>query len=151
MKIKAQNPDKYFEQVPDDKKEAMDKLRAVILENIPEGFEEQMSYGMPGYVVPHSIYPKGYHARPEEPLPFISIAAQKNFIGLYHLGIYANPVLLKWFQSEYAKEVPSKLDMGKSCIRLKKPDQVPYKLIGELCRKISVQDWIDSYESHLKG
>ena len=128
----------------------MTELRKVVLENLPTGFEEQMSYGMLGYVVPHSIYPSGYHCDPKLPLPFLSIASQKKFIAVYHMGIYADNELLDWFTSEYCKQSKTKLDMGKSCIRFKKIDQIPYKLIGELASKMTPQQWIDLYERTLK-
>ena len=137
----------YLEEIPEERKEAFTKLRGTILENIPKGFVEQMSYGMIGYVVPHSIYPDGYHCDPILPLPFINIASQKNFIALYHMGIYANPVLLNWFITEYPKHSSPKLDMGKSCIRFKKMDQIPFELIAELVQKMSVQEWITCYKS----
>ena len=129
------------------RKAAMNRLRKVILDNLPSGFSEQMSYGMVGYVVPHSIYPPGYHCDPKLPLPFVNIASQKNFIAVYHMGIYADKAILNWFISEYPKHSSSKLDMGKSCLRFKKPEQLPFELIGELMRKISVNDWIKTYES----
>ncbi|MBL4703560.1 MAG: DUF1801 domain-containing protein [Flavobacteriales bacterium] len=115
-----------------------------------EGFSEELNYGMPGYVVPHSLYPAGYHCAPELPLPFASFASQKNFIGFYHMGLYADPELLEWFVSEYPKHCKRKLDMGKSCIRFKKMDDIPYKLLGELMAKITPQDWISKYESNIK-
>lgn len=124
----------------------MTKLRNVIKKNIPKGFAEVMDYGMMGYVVPHSLYPAGYHCDPKQPLPFMGIASQKNFIAVYHMGVYADPKLLKWFTAEYKKRVPSKLDMGKSCIRFKKMDQILYDLIGELASKMTVKDWIKQYE-----
>lgn len=147
MQSKAQTVDEYISQIPDIQREAIIRLRKTILENIPEGFSEQMSYEMIGYVVPHSLYPKGYHCDPKLPLPFVNIAAQKNFIALYHMGIYAEPVLLDWFKSEFAKLGKPKLDMGKSCTRFKKPEEIPFELIGELAKKISVADWIALYES----
>lgn len=150
MQIKAANPDEYIEQVPDERKEAFSQLRKTILENLPQGFEEQISYGMIGYVVPKHIYPEGYHCSPELPLPFVSIASQKNFIGFYHMGIYAMPEIHQWFAEEYAKHGKYKLDMGKSCVRLKRMDDIPYDLMGELIQKISVNDWIETYEKHLK-
>lgn len=150
MQIKAETPEEYLEKIPEDRKSPMEKLRKVILENLPDGFTETINYGMIGYVVPHSIYPDGYHCSPELPLPFMSIASQKNFIGLYHMGIYANEKLLQWFVDEYTKQVPTKLDMGKSCIRFKKPEQIPFELIGELSSKVSVDDWIEIYESAIK-
>lgn len=150
MNYKASSVDEYYELIPDDRKEAMLKLREVINSNIPKGFEEALSYGMPGWVVPHSLYPAGYHCKAEEPLPFLSIASQKNFIGFYHMGVYADNKLTQWFQEEYAKRVPTKLDMGKSCVRLKKPANIPYDLIGELCTKITAERWIEIYESNIK-
>jgi hypothetical protein len=133
--------------VPASQREAITRLRDIIRENIPTGFSEEMSYGMIGYVVPHSLYPKGYHCNPRLPLPFLNIAAQKNFIAVYHMGIYSNPELLNWFTNEFSKHSKKKPDMGKSCIRFKNPEAIPYQLIGELAGKISVQEWIDTYES----
>lgn len=139
----------YLEEIPEERKDALKKLRETILKNIPKGFVEQMTYGMIGYVVPHSIYPNGYHCTPELPLPFISFASQKNFIAIYHMGIYANPELLNWFVAEYPKHSTQKLDMGKSCIRFKKANQIPFELIAELAQKMSVQEWITCYESQI--
>ena len=150
MQIEANTPDEYIAQLPNDRKPVMEKLRKVILDNLPKGFKEESSYGMIGYVVPHSIYPKGYHVSPKLPLPFINIASQKNFIGVYHMGIYANPKLLDWFTTEYPKHCKLKLDMGKSCIRFKKPEQIPFDLIGELASKVSVDEWVETYESNIK-
>ncbi len=150
MQIPASNPEEYLEKVPEERQAPMRKLRQVILENLPEGFEETMSYGMIGYVVPHSKYPAGYHCDPKLPLPFMSIASQKNFIGFYHMGIYASPELMDWFVSEYPKHLSTKLDMGKSCVRFKKPDQLPYDLIGELVSRMSMEDWISLYEKNYK-
>ena len=150
MQIEANTPDEYIAQLPNDRKPVMEKLRKVILDNLPKGFKEESSYGMIGYVVPHSIYPKGYHVSPKLPLPFINIASQKNFIGVYHMGIYANPKLLDWFTTEYPKHCKLKLDMGKSCIRFKKPEQIPFDLIGELASKVSVDEWVETYEKNIK-
>lgn len=136
--------------VPSDRLEPFNQLHEVIIQNLPKGFEAAISYGGLGYVVPHSIYPAGYHCKPSEPLPFAGIASQKNSINFYHMGIYANPELLEWFVTEYPKHTKQKLDMGKSCIRFKKPDAIPFKLIGELMRKMTVQDWLSIYESNLK-
>ena len=150
MQSKAETVTEYINELPADRKEAMIKLRDVILKNLPEGFTEGMGYGMIGYCVPHSIYPNGYHCNPKLPLPFANIASQKNFIAFYHMGIYGSPTLLDWFVNEYPKHSKAKLDMGKSCVRFKKMDQIPFELIGELMRKISVDDWITSYEKMLK-
>lgn len=142
-------PDEYYEQLSDHCKEAMLKLRKEIKKNIPKGFKEVMAYGMPSFVVPHSLYSPGYHCDPTLPLWFMSIASHKNFTAVYHMGIYADPKLMDWFTTEYAKQVPNKLDMGKSCIRFKKPENIPFKLIGELASKMTVNDWIEKYESVL--
>ena len=150
MKYKAATPEEYVAQLPEDRKEVIEKLRRVILKNLPEGFEEGITYGMIGYYVPHSIYPDGYHCTPELPLPFMNIASQKNSVNVYHSGIYADKDLYDWFVDEYSKYSKRKLDMGKSCIRFKKLDEIPYKLIGELCRKLSVEQWIKMYEMNVK-
>ena len=150
MQSKTKNVKEYLEQIPEDRKKSFNKLRDTILSNLPEGFHEEMSYSMIGYVVPHSIYPAGYHTSPNLPLPFVNIASQKNHIALYHMAIYAHPELLKWFEKEYPKYSKLKLDMGKSCIRFKKPEHIPFDLIGELMRKISVQNWIKVYEEQIK-
>ena len=136
--------------VPPERLEPFNKLHETIVKNLPSGFEPSISYGGLGYVVPHSLYPDGYHCKPSEPLPFAGIASQKHTINFYHMGIYSDPKLLNWFVSEYPKHCNQKLDMGKSCIRFKKLDQIPYQLIGELMRKVSVNDWITTYEMNLK-
>jgi hypothetical protein len=148
MQSDCKTPQEYLDSLPEDRKIAVEKLRNSIKLNLPEGFQEEMSYGMLGYVVPHSIYPKGYHCKPNLSLPFINIASQKNFIALYHMGIYANPELLNWFVAEYSKLVQSKIDMGKSCIRFKKMGDIPYELIGELAAKMTVSEWISIYENN---
>jgi len=150
MQSTAQTAQEYIDSLPEDRKEAMTKLRTIILENIPEGFSEGMGYGMLGYAVPHSIYPNGYHCNPKQPLPFLGIASQKNFIALYHMGIYANKELLDWFVGEFPKYSKSKLDMGKSCIRFKKMNDIPYGLLADLAAKMTVQDWISTYETAFK-
>jgi uncharacterized protein YdhG (YjbR/CyaY superfamily) len=146
MQSKAATVKDYIESLPEDRKEAISKLRKIILKNLPKGFEEIMSYGMIGYVVPHSMYPDGYHCNPKLPLAFMNIGSQKNHISLHHMGIYGSKELLDWFTTEYKKESSFKLDMGKGCIRFKKTDQIPYELIGKLASKISPQEWIELYE-----
>lgn len=148
MQIDAESPENYIEQLPEDRKPVIEKMRKIILKNLPKGFMETINYGMIGYVVPHSIYPNGYHTNPKLPLPFINIASQKNFIALYHMGIYADENLLDWFKEEYPKHCKTKLDMGKSCIRFKKIDQIPYDLIGELVGKMTVEKWVKTYETN---
>lgn len=150
MTSEAKTPAQYIKELPANRKEAVAQLRDVVLKNLPGGFKEQMGYGMLGYVVPHTIYPPGYHCDPKLPLPFAGIASQKNFIAFYHMGIYAMPDLFKWFVGEYPKHNLAKLDMGKSCIRFKKPEHIPYKLIGELMKKVSVEKWVEVYEKNLK-
>lgn len=151
MQSKATTVAEYLKELPEDRREAMTQLSEVIRKNIPQGFEETMSYGMIGYVVPHSIYPPGYHCTPKLPLPFANIASQKNFIAFYHMGMYGNPELLEWFRSEYQKVSTKKLDAGKSCTRFKKPEDIPYELIGKLMRKITVEDYITFYENNIKN
>ena len=151
MQSKAKSVKEYLEEFPADRVEPVKKLRNAVLKNLPEGFKEEMSYGMIGYVVPHSLYPDGYHCDPKLPLPFACIASQKNFIAFYHMGVYADKKLLDWFIKEYPKHSKQKLDMGKSCIRFKKLDQIPYDLIGELIGKIKVKDWIKVYETNYKN
>jgi len=150
MQYKASTPEEYITQIPEERTEAMTRLREVILKNLPQGFEEGINYGMIGYFVPHSIYPEGYHCTPELPLPFMSIASQKNSINLYHGGIYADKGLYDWFVGEYPKYCKRKLDMGKSCIRFKKIDEIPYDLIAELCTKMTVEQWVELYEKNTK-
>jgi hypothetical protein len=140
-------PEEYIGQLPPDRKAAIQKLREVILAKLPKGFEETIGYGMLAYVVPHTLYPKGYHCDTKLPLPFINLASQKNFIALYHMGMYADKKLLDWFHSEYPKYCKSKPDMGKSCIRFKKMDDIPYELIGQLAGKMTAKEWIDKYET----
>lgn len=147
MQIKAATVEEYISKIPEDRREAITKLRKEVLKNLPKGFRETINYGMLGYVVPHSVFPEGYHCTPELPLPFAGIASQKHFIAFYHMGIYSNPKLLGWFLEEYPKHTDAKLDMGKSCIRFKKPEKIPFKLFGELMSKVSVQDWINMYQS----
>jgi hypothetical protein len=140
----------YIQALPEERKVVIEKLQMLFKKNLPKGFEEQLSYGMIGYVVPHKIYPDGYHCDPKLPLPFLAMASQKNFIAIYHMGIYAKPELLNWFVEEYPKHCKSKLDMGKSCIRFKKMEDIPYNLIAELAKKMTVQDWISIYEKNYK-
>ena len=150
MQSQATTVDQYLSEVPPEKQEAINKLRKVILKNLPKGYKEVMSYGMMGYCVPHTIYPAGYHCNPKEPLPFAMLASQKNSVNFYHMGIYMEPKLLTWFTDEYAKTGLGKLDMGKSCMRFKNAENIPYKLIGDLMTKLTVEKWIEMYEKKLK-
>jgi hypothetical protein len=150
MQYQAENAEDYIQQLPEERKAHFSKLRDVIISNLPKGFSESIGYGMIGFGVPHSLYPAGYHCDPKQPLPFIGLASQKNFIAVYHMGIYADEQLLNWFKEEFAKVSKLKLDMGKSCIRFKKPDQIPFELIGELASKMTPQEWIEIYEKNYK-
>ena len=146
MQIQANSINEYLENIPEDRKPFFQRLRETILKNLPKGFEETLNYGMIGYVVPLGVYPQGYHAKAQTPLPFVNIASQKHHIALYHMGLYSSPELTEWLTTTYPKHMGSKLDMGKSCIRFKKPDQIPFDLIGQLMQKLSVQGWIEMYE-----
>lgn len=149
MQIFVSTPDEYIASIPEERKEPVQRLRDVFLKNLPKGFVETMGYGMISYVVPHSIYPKGYKTDPKLPLPFIAIASQKNNISVHHMGLYADQNLLKWFTDKYNAQSKTRLDLGKGCIRLKKMDAIPYKLLGELASKITVAKWIEIYETKL--
>jgi uncharacterized protein YdhG (YjbR/CyaY superfamily) len=150
MQYEANSPEEYIAQVPEERQAIMQKLRKTIKNNLPKEFEEGMNYKMIGYYVPHSIYPKGYHCDASLPLPFMNIASQKNSINLYHSGIYAKKELYDWFVAQYPNHSKRKLDMGKSCIRFKKIEEIPFDLITELCRKMTVKKWIDIYEANIK-
>lgn len=143
---KIDTPEKYIKLQPIERQKVLENLRKVINANIPKGFVETIQYGSIGYVVPHALYPKGYHTNPKEPLPFMAIANQKGYVAVYHLGVYVSKPLLDWFVKSYEELNIGKLDMGKSCIRFRKLDKVPYELIGELCSKISVEEYIKFYE-----
>ena len=150
MTYKAETSEEYIAQLPEDRKEPITKLDELIKKNMPKGLEAGIGYGMLAYYVPKSIYPDGYHCKPFPPLPFINLASQKNFIALYHSGLYAKKELHDWFVNEYPKHCKYKLDMGKSCIRFKKMDDIPYALIEELLGKMSVEEWIEIYENSIK-
>lgn len=150
MPDKITTVDAYLAAISEDRQAAVKKLRETVLAHLPGGFSETMSYDMIGYVVPHDRYPDGYHCDPKQPLPFAGIANRKGHIALYHMGMYAEPSLLEWFTAEYPKHSPRKLDMGKSCVRFKKPEHIPYDLIGQLFERMSVDEWIEVYEQGLK-
>lgn len=149
MQSQSKTPKEYLSELAAERVAPFTKLRDTILKHIPKGFEEGMAYGMISYVVPHKLFPAGYHCDPKTALPFISIASQKNYIALHHMGIYANPKFLDWFVAEYPKYSKTKLDMGKGCIRFKKMDQIPYDLIAELVKKMTVKDWVSIYEKNI--
>lgn len=150
MQSTAPNPLEYLAEIPAERQLAFEKLRNALLDNLPDGFEERMSGGMINYVVPHSIFPAGYHCDPKSALPFIGLASQKNFIAVYHMGIYSKPELLEWFVAEFPKHSKTKLDMGKSCIRFKNPAHIPFDLMAELFRKMTVQEYVATYQEQLE-
>ena len=150
MRYEATSPEDYISQLPEERQGPIKKLRQIILDNLPKGMEEQMSYGMLGFVIPHSVYPDGYHCDPKTPLPFMNLASQKNFIAVYHMGMYAKKEVLDWFTAEYANHCKYKLDMGKSCVRFKKINDIPYDLIGQLAGKMSSEEWVSIYEENIK-
>jgi len=150
MKTPGTTVEEILANIPEDRKEAFTKLHQTIVANLPKGFEPGISYGGLGYIIPHSLYPAGYHCKPSEPLPFAGLASQKNSINFYHMGIYSDPSLMDWFLAEYPKHCSQKLDMGKSCIRFKKPEHIPYELMAQLMQKMTAEQWITLYESMLK-
>lgn len=150
MRMEASTPEAYLDSVQEERKAVMRRLHELIMENLPQGFEAGVGYGMLGYIVPHSLYPAGYHCDPKQPLPFMGLASQKNNISFYHMGLYADQALLDWFVGEYPKYSKTKLDMGKSCIRFKKEENIPFPLLAELVRKMKPEDWIRLYEANLK-
>ena len=150
MKIEANSVEEYLNNVPDESKSAFRKLYEAVSHHLPPGFQEELSYGIIGWNIPLETYPAGYHCTPNTPLPFINLASQKNFIALYHMGIYANPELMQWFVEEFPKYSDKKLDMGKSCIRFKKMEAIPFELIAKLCEKMTPENWIALYEKLFK-
>jgi uncharacterized protein YdhG (YjbR/CyaY superfamily) len=150
MSNKPATTDEYIAALPADRKAIISAMCDTVRKNLSKGFEEQISYGMIGFVIPHSVYPAGYHCDPKLPLPFISIASQKSHIGFYHMGMYASKELLDWFTAEWPKYSKKKLDMGKSCIRFKKAEDVPLELIAALVKKMKPKNWIDLYEAEVK-
>mgnify|MGYP004520332979 CR=1 FL=1 len=150
MQIQAVSIEDYISKIPEERQEVFRKIFDTINHHLPKGFTQNITYGMVGWGVPLEIYPAGYHCTPGSPLPFIGLASQKNFIAFYHMGMYAKPELLNWFTEEFPKYSKRKLDMGKSCVRFKKMDDIPFELLAELSKKMTVQDWIDCYESNFK-
>ena len=145
----ASTTEEYIESLPDDRKAAISAIRDVINSNLPPGFKESMGYGATGWVVPHSLYPKGYHCNPDQPLPYMGVASQKNYIAIYSMSLYASSEQLEWFRDAWPRHSNKKLNMGKSCLRFKKLEDVPLDLIGELAAKMTPAQWIEMYESAL--
>ena len=139
----------YLAAIPEARKPSFLRLLKIVKEYLPQGFEICFNYGMIGFIIPLSRYPEGYHVKANTPLPFINLANQKNFIALYHMGLYANKELMNWFVNEFPSHSKRKLDMGKSCIRFKKPEEIPFELIKDLEQKMTCEDWIACYESQI--
>ena len=150
MQIPAVSVEDYISKIPEERQEIFKKMFDAINSNLPKGFKQGVSYGMVGWNVPLETYPAGYHCTPGSPLPFMALASQKNFIALYHMGMYAKPELLNWFTEEFPKYSKRKLDMGKSCVRFKKMDDIPLELLAEMSKKMTVEEWITIYESNFK-
>lgn len=150
MNHDAKTVEEYLNNLTDERRRVVGRLRDFIIEALPNGFEEKLVYGMITYVVPKSIYPNGYRANPKQPLPFLSLAAQKNHIAIYHMAIYSQPDLLAWYKAEYSRLDIGRPDLGKSCLRFKNLEKIPYGLIGELCRKVTPEQFVEIYEQALK-
>ncbi len=150
MQSKATSVNQYLADLPSDRRDAIDVVRAVILKNLSKGYEEGMQYGMIGYYVPHSVYPAGYHCDPKQPLPFAALASQKNYMSIYLMCIYGDPEHEAWFRAAWAR-TGKKLNMGKSCVRFKKIDDIPLKVIGEAIRRVPAKKFIEHYESIIKS
>lgn len=148
MTSMAATVEEYLADLPDDRRTAIEAVREVILANLDKGIQEGMQYGMIAYSIPHSVYPPGYHCDPKQPLPHTALASQKNYMALY-LGIYSDPDLLEWFTTEW-KKAGKKLDMGKSCLRFKKLEDLDLDLIGESLRRLPVDQFVANYESVIK-
>jgi hypothetical protein len=148
MQSKAKTVEEYLRSLPEDRRKAIEAVREVILENLDHEYEEGMQYGMIGYCVPHRVYPAGYHADPKQGLPFVALASQKNHMSVYLMGLYTggDTALVRWFREAWAKSGKKKLDMGKSCVRFKKLDDLPLDVIGEAIRRVPARAYIELYE-----
>lgn len=150
MRYKSENIDEYLQQLPEERREVINKLRKIIKENLPEGFEEKIQYDMISYVVPRETYLAGYHVDPSNELGFMAIGSQKNHVAIYSNAVYMFEDVNEWYLNEYSKHLTTKPDMGKSCLRFKNMNKMPYELIAELCQKITVDEFVKKYEETLK-
>ena len=148
MQSKAATVEQYLKELPAERRQAINEVRAVILKNLDKNYEEGMQYGMIGYFVPHKLYPAGYHCDPKQPLPFACLASQKNYMSLYMMSEYRPGD--DWFKKAWEK-TGKKLDMGKSCIRFKRVEDLALNVIGEAIRRMPAKKWIEVYESFIKG
>jgi hypothetical protein len=149
MQSKATTVEQYLSELPEDRRKALEAVRQVILKNLDKDYEEGIQYGMIGYYVPHRVYPAGYHCDPKQPLPFAGLASQKNYMSLYLMCVYGNSNHAKWFQEAWGK-TGKKLDMGKSCVRFKKLEDLPLGVIGEAVKRVTAKKYIEYCESALK-
>jgi len=149
MQSKAQTVSKYLAELPAERRQAIGEIRKTILKHLPAGYAEGMQYGMIGYFVPHSVYPAGYHCDPKQPLPYAALASQMNYISIYLMCIYGDPEHQKWFREAWAK-TGKKLNMGKSCVRIRKLDELPLDVIGQAIKRVPVKRFIEFYESAIK-
>ncbi|HYO65007.1 MAG TPA: DUF1801 domain-containing protein [Archangium sp.] len=149
MQSKATTVDQYLASLPADRRAAVSAVRKAILANLDKDYEEGIQYGMIGYYVPHKVFPAGYHVDPKQPLPFAALASQKNHMAVYLMGIYGEPRQEKWFREAWAK-TGRKLDMGKSCVRFKKLEDVALDVLGEAIRRAPAKAYIQQYESVIR-
>jgi uncharacterized protein YdhG (YjbR/CyaY superfamily) len=149
MQSKSKNVEEYMAALPEDRREAMAAIREVILKNLPKGYEEGMQWGMPSYFVPLSAYPAGYNCQPDQPLPFVGLASQKNHMAFYGFCIYMDEELKNRFVEDW-KKTGKKLDMGKSCVRFKKLEDVPLQVIGDAVKRVPMKKYIKQYEKLLQ-
>lgn len=149
MQSKATTVAAYLNELPADRRAAIEAVRNVILANLDKDYEEGMQYGMIGYYVPHRVYPAGYHCDPKQPLPFANLASQKNYMSIYLMGVYGSSGLAQWFNQAWAAS-GKKLDMGKCCVRFKKIEDVALDVIAEAIRRQTTAKYVEQYESALK-
>jgi len=149
VQSKAKSVEEYLVALPEDRREDMAAIREVIMKNLPKGYEEGMQWGMPSYFVPLSAYPAGYNCQPDQPLPFVGLASQKNHMAFYGFCIYMDEELKNRFVADW-KKTGKKLDMGKSCVRFKKLEDVPLKVIGDAVKRVPMKKYIKQYEAQLQ-
>ncbi|MFG0274169.1 MAG: DUF1801 domain-containing protein [Phycisphaerales bacterium] len=148
MQSKAATVEAYLDSLPPDRREVIERVRAVINDNLPAGYAEGMQYGMIGWFVPHGVYPKGYHCDPKQPLPFVSLASQKNHMAVYLCTVYMTPEEQAWFERAW-KAAGKRLDMGKSCVRFKSLDGVALEVLGEAVARWPAPKFVAAYEGAL--
>ncbi|MGZ8318351.1 MAG: DUF1801 domain-containing protein [Telluria sp.] len=155
MQSEATSVPDYLASLPDERRKIVDAVREVIVANLDSGYAEGMHYGAIGYVVPHSVFPDGYHCNPKQPLPFAGLASQKNYVSLYLMGVCFGCTADdetaegKWLREAWAASGKKKLDMGKACVRIKKLDDVPLDVIGEAVRRMPALLYIERYKEGL--